>query len=464
MILIDISGASAVIRKQEVLTQGMAGATVTFRFDSSWDGFSKTAVFRGGDITKDVVNIADTVIIPWEVLQAGLPVDIGVYGIKGKVSLPTVWARTNPVQPGADPSGDESADPTLPVWEQARQDAEFVREAMKNLNQSVKERTKDGAKQVYTDNTTDHTNRASLIVDEHGNIVLEPLNERDGVATDADGNPIKSKLSGVNNFVKGRGNKVDTTAEDTDTAKHGGAVVMGDLNTVTKPLSTTFGYENTNDGGGAAFICGSKNTVSGFGAYAEGGNNTVTGNFAHAENDSNEASGRASHVGGVGSVASHENTFAHGYHLQTGADNQFVVGKNNAVSASALFIVGNGSATNSRANAFLVDANGDTYCGGKLTDRVYGRTLARYRYSETSPGASDKIPSSCNAPGVVGEFVAGVAAGYLYICVADNSWVRVPLANSQTWNGVTAITDDERVATKAQIKAYVDEAILGGAW
>lgn len=128
MILIDISGASAVIRKQDVLTQGMAGATVTFRFDESWDGFSKTAVFRGGDITKDVTDIADTVTIPWEVLLAGVPVCIGVYGIKGEIVLPTVWVRTNPVQPGADPSGDESAAPTLPIWAEMQETVNSIRE------------------------------------------------------------------------------------------------------------------------------------------------------------------------------------------------------------------------------------------------------------------------------------------------------------------------------------------------
>ena len=132
MILIDISGASAVIRRQGVLTQGMAGAMVTFRFDSSWDGFSKTAVFRGGDITKDVTDIADTVTIPWEVLLAGVPVYIGVYGIKGEVILPTVWARTELVQPGADPSGDESADPTLPVWAEMRETVNSIREDADN--------------------------------------------------------------------------------------------------------------------------------------------------------------------------------------------------------------------------------------------------------------------------------------------------------------------------------------------
>lgn len=392
----------------------------------------------------------------------------------------------------------------------------------------AKSRTKDGLKQVYTDNASDNNNRSSLIVDEHGNIVLEPLNERDGVATDADGNPIKSEISGVNNFVKGRGNKVSAQTDN-----QGGSVVMGDKNTVTKAMSCTIGYENTNNGQGAAFVCGNNNTVNGFAAHVEGSGNTANGSHSHVEGNSNtaegsyahvegcgnsagnyghaegrentagnfghvegynctttgawshaegrgttsggtgshsegngteasgndahaegyntkatgahshtegsgtEASGVASHAGGKSSVASHENAFAHGFNLQTGRNNQAVFGRNNVANAAALFIVGNGGNDTdnwSRANAFTVLDDGNAVLAGRLTESgLQGRELAHYRYKETSPGANDKIPASCNAPGVVGEFVVGVAAGYLYICVGENSWVRVPIATNQNW-------------------------------
>ena len=121
MVVIGVDGANAVVRKQDILTVGMVGAKVEFRFDEKWDGLGKTAVFRQGNVTKDAPVYDGTVTIPWEVLQmAGVPVSIGVYGTnkEGTIVIPTVWVKTAPVQPGADPSGDESADPALPVWAQ----------------------------------------------------------------------------------------------------------------------------------------------------------------------------------------------------------------------------------------------------------------------------------------------------------------------------------------------------------
>lgn len=121
MVQIDVIGARAVVRKQDILTCRMVGATVDFRFDEKWDGLTKTAVFCQGNVVKDVLDIDITATIPWEVLQiAGVPVLIGVYGTNedGTIVIPTNWAATNPVQSSADPSGDESADPSLPVWQQ----------------------------------------------------------------------------------------------------------------------------------------------------------------------------------------------------------------------------------------------------------------------------------------------------------------------------------------------------------
>lgn len=118
---IDISGASAVIRNQEILTVGMVGAKAEFRFSEEWNGLGKIAVFRQAGVSKDVTLTSAVATIPWEVLHApGLPVSIGVHGANsdGTVVIPTIWVETRPLRPGADPSGDESADPTLPVWGQ----------------------------------------------------------------------------------------------------------------------------------------------------------------------------------------------------------------------------------------------------------------------------------------------------------------------------------------------------------
>lgn len=103
----------------------MANAeTIKFNFSADWDTLTKTAVFTDGKVTVDVLQsrwlTGNTVNIPAEVLAtAGRSVRVGVYGTNASgVVLPTVWATLGKVQPGADPSGDETADPSLPVWAQ----------------------------------------------------------------------------------------------------------------------------------------------------------------------------------------------------------------------------------------------------------------------------------------------------------------------------------------------------------
>lgn len=108
----------------ELLTAGMSKAvTVQFVFSPAWDGLTKTAVFTNGKTTVDVMAAnwdGDTVPVPHEVLAVpGRHARVGVYGAdESGVVLPTVWVSLGKVQPGADPSGDETADPSLPVWAQ----------------------------------------------------------------------------------------------------------------------------------------------------------------------------------------------------------------------------------------------------------------------------------------------------------------------------------------------------------
>ena len=107
-----------------VKTAGMAKAvSVEFAFSSDWDGLTKTAVFSNGKTTVDVLAAnwdGDTVPVPHEVLAVpGRHARVGVYGAdESGVVLPTVWVSLGKVQPGADPSGDASADPSMPVWAQ----------------------------------------------------------------------------------------------------------------------------------------------------------------------------------------------------------------------------------------------------------------------------------------------------------------------------------------------------------
>ena len=125
MITIHCSRASAHLASPpELLTAGMSKAvTVQFVFSPEWDGLTKTAVFSNGKTTVDVLAAnwdGDTVPVPHEVLAVpGRHARVGVYGAdESGVVLPTVWVSLGKVQPGADPSGDASADPSLPVWSQ----------------------------------------------------------------------------------------------------------------------------------------------------------------------------------------------------------------------------------------------------------------------------------------------------------------------------------------------------------
>ena len=125
MITIHCSRACAHLASPpELLTAGMAKAvTVEFVFSPEWDGLTKTAVFSNGKTTVDVLAAnwdGDTVTVPHEVLAVpGRHASVGVYGAdESGVVLPTVWVSLGKVQPGAGPSGDETADPSLPVWAQ----------------------------------------------------------------------------------------------------------------------------------------------------------------------------------------------------------------------------------------------------------------------------------------------------------------------------------------------------------
>lgn len=125
MITIHCSRACAhLCSPPELLTAGMSKAvTVQFVFSPDWDGLTKTAVFSNGKTTVDVLAAnwdGDTVPVPHEVLAVpGRHARVGVYGAdESGVVLPTVWVSLGKVKPGADPSGDETADPSLPVWAQ----------------------------------------------------------------------------------------------------------------------------------------------------------------------------------------------------------------------------------------------------------------------------------------------------------------------------------------------------------
>lgn len=120
-IKITVTDCLASVPETLCVVSGTVGLPVEFSFDDAWAGLSKTAVFRANGKTMDVLNVTSFATVPWELLKTpGCRLWAGVYGTNpdGSLQIPTVWADLGVIQPGADPSGDESADPTLPVWEQ----------------------------------------------------------------------------------------------------------------------------------------------------------------------------------------------------------------------------------------------------------------------------------------------------------------------------------------------------------
>ena len=103
------------------IPKGILGAAVKLSFSPEWEGLTKTVVFRAGEVVKDVLDVEDVAVIPSECTrEAGVLLEIGVYGVDGEntVAIPTLWAAIGRVTEAADPSGDTTTDPQLPVWAQ----------------------------------------------------------------------------------------------------------------------------------------------------------------------------------------------------------------------------------------------------------------------------------------------------------------------------------------------------------
>ena len=79
-------------------------------------------------------NMKIQTIIPWECLtQAGGKLYIGFYGTDGvNVIIPTVWADMGYIYDSADPSGDESADPHIPLYAELLARIENVEQELQN--------------------------------------------------------------------------------------------------------------------------------------------------------------------------------------------------------------------------------------------------------------------------------------------------------------------------------------------
>ena len=112
MITIKVSGNCAKAECDKS-TSGSVGAKCCFEFDESWDGLSKSAVFRAGDTVRVILlTNKEVYTVPWEVLSIpGYDLLIGVYGVGSSPVrvIPTNYANCGKIHPGAKKSGIYSA-------------------------------------------------------------------------------------------------------------------------------------------------------------------------------------------------------------------------------------------------------------------------------------------------------------------------------------------------------------------
>lgn len=118
MIVFRASTRCAAAVSDDAVTVGSVGIPVFFTFSAEWESVQKIVIFKAGDVAVDVALTGSSCTVPPECLaDAGVWLTIGVYGAnaEGTVVIPTVWAEAAPIQPGAEPSGVDPAEPT-PSW------------------------------------------------------------------------------------------------------------------------------------------------------------------------------------------------------------------------------------------------------------------------------------------------------------------------------------------------------------
>ena len=120
---LQVIGQMIAFTERETLVSGTVNKyRAEFEFDDSWDGYTKTAVFRAdsfGHITsREVLLAGNACQVPHECLIAGALLRVGVYGISGDITTPTIYTQEPiGVARGAEPA-ESTQDPTPGVYQQ----------------------------------------------------------------------------------------------------------------------------------------------------------------------------------------------------------------------------------------------------------------------------------------------------------------------------------------------------------
>lgn len=361
--------------------KGIIGAVVKLSFSAEWEGLTKTAVFRAGEVTKDVADIQDTVVIPAECTrEAGVLLEIGIYGVdaQGTVAIPTLWAPIGRIVDAADPSGDEATDPSLPVWAQVlamvkQLEAQGV--TQNEVDQAVKDffggyvpaggRTAQGGEifNFYTDPVYTGDNPPK---EYPGNTAAKGAHAQN-FGTHADGE--YSSASGWNSTASG--GISDAGGRETEASGYC-AVSRGHGTKASGDYSDAGGFE-TEATGKFSFTRGAKTKATNTAAVAMGEETEASGYCADAGGYKTKAKGTTSFTRGRETEAREYASSAFGRGSVATARNQQARGAWNVPdtpdangNGKYADIVGGGSNDTARKNIYTLDWAGNAEFAGKV--------------------------------------------------------------------------------------------------
>ena len=128
MIIRHVSKAAITVAQSVLLPSGMVQAVqVRFCFSPEWEGLTRTAVFRAGQVSVScLLDEENCCTVPWECLQtAGTHLMAGVYGTRAQeVVLPTVECSLRLICTGAQPAENTPQEPTPTLVQQLLTTAE----------------------------------------------------------------------------------------------------------------------------------------------------------------------------------------------------------------------------------------------------------------------------------------------------------------------------------------------------
>jgi len=121
MFILHANKTQLTVRQREPVTSGSVNVCkARFEFSPDWDGLTRTAVFKAGEVSRSVLlDECGECSVPWEVLEkSNIQLRAGVCGTRGgKEVLPTIWADLGAILEGA-AAGEDAQPPTPDLWEQ----------------------------------------------------------------------------------------------------------------------------------------------------------------------------------------------------------------------------------------------------------------------------------------------------------------------------------------------------------